>query len=87
MLEVKAYRAAIKLRNIALMRAQTTFIEQLSDFEDISEDGAVAQKLDSRASKGKEEDKKLKRALDEWVQMSNEAKAESVNWEVIHSEA
>ena len=90
--DVKAYRLAISFRNSALKKAQSKFIDELVIFDDISENGVTASEERERAQEKialekKEEEKKQKEALEEWTNMPRAAKAESVNWGVIHGEA
>jgi predicted enzyme involved in methoxymalonyl-ACP biosynthesis len=90
--DVKAYRLAVSIRNSALKKAQSKFINELVIFDDISENGVTATEERERAQEKialekREEEKKLKEALEEWTNTASAIKIESINWGAIHREA
>lgn len=66
-------------------------VKEVSVFEDISEDGVLASVVREQALRRalrdeEESEMKQEELLEEWEEMSDEAKVEKVNWGAIHNE-
>ena len=90
-IDVKVWRKAISERNAVLKSLLTEHVKEVSVFEDISEDGVLAsavreQALRKALKKADGSYKKQFELLEEWREMSAEARVEKVNWAAIHSE-
>lgn len=84
--EVMIRRDVIRSRNTALLEGQATAFEELLRFADISEGGVVVNMqagLVRRKKEAEREERMKKDEWREWRKMSDEAKAEMVDWGAI----
>ena len=90
-IDVKVWRKAITERNGRLKMVLAEHVKEVSVFEDISEEGVLAPAMREQALRKalrEEEESEMKGSelLEEWEEMTDEARVEKVNWGAIHSE-
>jgi hypothetical protein len=90
-LERRILRMAVEARNLALNSLWYSHMNQVSDFQDLTEDGSTVD--EDRKKKRlcvmetkKAEENRQQRLMKEWTTLPPEAKTDSVDWNAIYSE-